>query len=854
MPLDTVNDIRSMDAAGRSRSEIARMLHVSRNTVAKYADMEDMSPAAPMPRRRGRPALEGNEEWVAGVLEADLGAPRKQRHTARRIYDRLVAERGYGGSYSTVQRFVRELRLARAAAGGEGYLELEWAPGTCQVDFGNFRAAVGGRTLDLKLLVATLPHSNDRQCVALMSQRSECLCAGLLEIFRRWGRAPAAMVLDNATEAGRMVRGEVTESRLFSQFRAHYRFESRYCNPYSGNEKGSVENAVGFLRRNLLVPVPAFGALPELNAFLAEGCARVNAAARCRDGRPHGEAYREDLAAMRALPGVEFDAVRWVTARADKRGYVEADGREYVAGPAWHGRSLLVGMRASTVEILADRGRRVAVLPRAFGEGPAVRNPLSLVPAIIARPRAFGESTIRRDMPPGLVEGIDRMDSAGRRRTLRSIGRASESSGFEAACEAALRVVEGGRVPDDATVDVWIGYTDVDSSGRGARDGRAVYEGPQAPEAFHRRFQEADSRPLQRRQAQTRDHGRVRPRQEHRGEVDQVDKRDRLAARRGQPHARAEPDPGARAREPQAPDGGRRLKTSGADIRSKVRAIAANEGRYPISAQCRLLGVARSTYYSMRSRADRPAAPDPATPAVVAAHAASKGRYGSRKIKASLERSGVTVSRRRVCRIMRENGLVSAYGRKRFKVHPGAVNEADVPNVVARGFGGRAPRTHICSDLTYVRVGASWNYVCLLVDLYNREIVGHSAGPRKDARLVKSAFATLSFPISDIEVFHTDRGSEFDNAEIDLMLEAFGIERSLSAKGCPYDNAVDESTNRILKAELVHRETFSTTRELRAKLSDYVHWYNNFRIHSTLGYMSPVEFREAGLSLPESSK
>ena len=100
-----------------------------------------------------------------------------------------------------------------------------------------------------------------------------------------------------------------------------------------------------------------------------------------------------------------------------------------------------------------------------------------------------------------------------------------------------------------------------------------------------------------------------------------------------------------------------------------MRAIAANEGRYPISAQCRLLGVARSTYYSMRSRADRPAAPDPAVPAVVAAHAASKGRYGSRKIKASLERSGVTVSRRRVCRIMRENGLVSAYGRKRFKVH-----------------------------------------------------------------------------------------------------------------------------------------------------------------------------------------
>lgn len=94
VPLDTVNDIRSMDAAGRSRSEAARVPRASRNTVAKYADMGDMSPAAPMPQRRGRPALGGNEEWVMGVLEADLGAPRKQRRTARRIYDRLVAERG----------------------------------------------------------------------------------------------------------------------------------------------------------------------------------------------------------------------------------------------------------------------------------------------------------------------------------------------------------------------------------------------------------------------------------------------------------------------------------------------------------------------------------------------------------------------------------------------------------------------------------------------------------------------------------------------------------------------------------------------------------------------------------------
>ncbi len=477
VPLDMRNDIRAMDADGVARAEIARRLRVSRNTVAKYADMGDMSPAAPLPAVRRRPALEGHEAWVASVLEDDLGAPRKQRHTARRIYDRLAAERGYEGSYSTVQRFVREWRLARRAGGGEGYLELEWAPGTCQVDFGNFRAVVGGEELDLRLLVVTLPHSNDRRCVAMRSQRSECLCAGLAEVFARWGRAPRAMVLDNATEAGRMVRGEVTESKLFAQFRGHYRFESRYCNPYSGNEKGSVENAVGFLRRNLLVPVPSFGTMAELNEHLAEGCERLNARARCRDGRPHGEAYREDLAAMRALPGVAFDAVRWVSVRADKRGYVEVDGRGYVAGPAWHGRRLLAGVRAGTVELLADRGRRVAVLPRAFGEGPAVRNPLSLVPALVARPRAFGESTIRRDMPAALVEGIDRMGAAERRRVLRAIGRAAEASGFDAACLAAARVVAGGRTPDDATVDVLARRIAAGGAEAGGGCDLAVYDG-----------------------------------------------------------------------------------------------------------------------------------------------------------------------------------------------------------------------------------------------------------------------------------------------------------------------------------------------------------------------------------------
>ena len=314
VPLDVRNDIRSMDAEGVPRAEIARRLRLSRNTVAKYADMEDLSPEPPAPADRPHPAIDPHAAWIDGVLESDLGAPRKQRHTAKRIYDRLVEERHYGGSYSAVQRHVREWRLARAAGAGDGYLELEWAPGTAQGDYGNFEAVVAGERLRLKLLVVALPHSNARYAAAGMSQRAECMCAGLAGIFGWIGRAPRELVLDNATEAGRRVRGEVTESHLFSLFRAHYRMGSRYCNPNSGNEKGSVENAVGFIRRNLLVPVPAVGSLAELNAMLRDGCDRLNAASRARDGRPTPEA----LATMRrALTTKRRSlATGWVRARS----------------------------------------------------------------------------------------------------------------------------------------------------------------------------------------------------------------------------------------------------------------------------------------------------------------------------------------------------------------------------------------------------------------------------------------------------------------------------------------------------------------------------------------------------------
>ena len=240
---------------------------------------------------------------------------------------------------------------------------------------------------------------------------------------------------------------------------------------------------------------------------------------------------------------------------------------------------------------------------------------------------------------------------------------------------------------------------------------------------------------------------------------------------------------------------------------------------------------------------------DPIAGDVRAVRHAGRGRYGVRKIKAALERRGVTASRRRIGNIMREQGMTSAYARKRSEPHRTRVNEARLANILDREFDGYEPRTHLPSDLTYVRVGGKWAYACLLIGLANRGITGHSAGRARDASLVLGAFATLGFPLTGVEVFHTDRGGGFDNAKIDGLLDVFDIGGSPSRKGDPCDNAVVESTNRLLKKELIYRNHYTSLEQLRSDLNDYVWWSDDQRLHSTLGYRSPKEFTEQGLVL-----
>lgn len=256
---------------------------------------------------------------------------------------------------------------------------------------------------------------------------------------------------------------------------------------------------------------------------------------------------------------------------------------------------------------------------------------------------------------------------------------------------------------------------------------------------------------------------------------------------------------------------------------------------------CKVLQFPRSTYYY---EAKERTSEDHITPEIIEIFGQSRRNYGTRKIKVELKKRGHVVSRRRIGRIMREQGLVSTYTKAQFKPKRTRCNESPKANILNRKFNKKEERQVVVSDLTYVRVNQKWHYICVFVDLFNREIIGYSTGPNKDAALVYRALSSIQGDLRKIQLFHTDRGSEFKNTLVDEVLKAFSIQRSLSMKGCPYDNAVAEATFKIIKTEWINGQHFESLSHLTRELKDYVHWFNHIRIHGTLDYLSPIEYKQ----------
>ena len=253
--MDRVDSMRRKCRRGEPVAAIARELGVSRDTVHKHARTEDLSPEPPK-ARKGRPSkMDGWAPLVDQWLTDDFRENRKQRHTAHRVWRRLVDECGADVSEQTVRRYVREARL-RLGGGPSCLLGLDWPAGVAQVDFGHAAFVAGGTRREMPFFVASFPYSNVWLAQVFPGENAECASQGPGNVFEFVGGVPTRVVFDNATGVGRRVCDGVRTTRLFEACSAHYGFEYRFRDPYSGHEEGSAGNKVGTQRRNLFVPVP----------------------------------------------------------------------------------------------------------------------------------------------------------------------------------------------------------------------------------------------------------------------------------------------------------------------------------------------------------------------------------------------------------------------------------------------------------------------------------------------------------------------------------------------------------------------------------------------------------------------
>lgn len=265
---------------------------------------------------------------------------------------------------------------------------------------------------------------------------------------------------------------------------------------------------------------------------------------------------------------------------------------------------------------------------------------------------------------------------------------------------------------------------------------------------------------------------------------------------------------------------------------------------------CRVLGVTRSWYYAhaagrltKRQREDQTL-----LQSIEAAFEDSDKTYGAARITKEVQQQGHRVGKNRVWRLMRQRGL-RVKTRRRFKVTTNSDHKRPVAdNLVQRNFSADAPNRLWTGDITYIETSQGWLYLAVVLDVFSRRIVGWSMGARMTDDLVIAAFKNALVrrrPVPGF-VFHSDRGSQYCSRDFRAVVSKAGASQSMSGTGCCYDNAITETFFSTLKRELVYHCSFKTREEARTEIFRYIEgFYNRKRIHSAIGYFSPIRFEEA---------
>lgn len=449
-----VNSIRTLRRRGESIASISRIVGHSEPTVRKYLQVRDLSPK--VPKKRKNPSMLDTYRPVIELwLEEDTKTWRKQRHTAKRIWERLRDEYDCPASESTVRHYVGRLKSQRTNLKDE-FLDLVWEPGEAQVDFGEFDLYWYGVRHRLSFLVVDFPFSNQGFAQVTLGQNAECVCEGLEAIFGYIKGVPKRLVFDNAAGVGRKMCDTIRTTELFGAFAAQYGFEFSFCNPESGNEKGGVENKVGAIRRSLFVPLPHMTDIGLYNKHLLQRCSALAQKDHYKKGEPENQLFMEDCFALMGLPEKPFDIIRYERHRADKYGKVVLNGNHrYSSDPAFGKREVIVGIKATKILLFDEAGTLIAEHDRAYGNAPTdSTEPARQLSLLCQKPGGWRNSQVRADLSDDLRGYMDKQDGETLKPLLRLMRDEGSTSGYAATLEALEQVYASTGSLDMANIAV----------------------------------------------------------------------------------------------------------------------------------------------------------------------------------------------------------------------------------------------------------------------------------------------------------------------------------------------------------------------------------------------------------------
>jgi transposase len=366
------SEIRRRIRAGEiSMRQACSEYHLNFRTIRKIVRQPEPVPfRAPPPR--AQPVLGPFLAILQGIVDDDRHAPPKQRHTARRIYERLRDEHGYPGCPSIVRDAVRAYKQSQA----EVFVPLLHPPGEGQVDFGRAEVVVAGVRHKAALFVLTLPHSNARFGCLFPRECTETFHEGHARAFAFFGGVPTRISYDNTKIAVVKLIGphERHLTREFLRLQSHFAFAAHFCRPCQAHEKGHVENGVGYVRRNFLVPVPQADSWDDLNAPLAAACRREFERTGAGRDRATAELLTADRAAFLPLPAEPFEARRVEPVTINSLSLGRFDGNDYSVPTSFAYQALTAIGTIDRVRFLR-RGAVVAEHGRCWGKGQVTFEP-----------------------------------------------------------------------------------------------------------------------------------------------------------------------------------------------------------------------------------------------------------------------------------------------------------------------------------------------------------------------------------------------------------------------------------------------------------------------------------------------